>query len=133
LLKKDLLLYLSHPEDPLSELSLSAFIIGQLDKEAVLAALKEYQKKSEKEIAARKKQISEESEREVSCFSLIAIEHTLNILKINLDTVTKLINKIEINAQWDYSPIPFWRDEVFQNKKDLDSTTTTKKIAAKIS
>jgi len=112
LLRKNLLSYLSQPEDPLSELSVSIFVMGHLDKEAVLMALKEYQRKIKKEITSRRKLNSEEAEHGVSYSSLIAIEHTLNILKVNLNTVNKLINKIETDTQWDRSPIPFWRNEI---------------------
>jgi hypothetical protein len=82
--------YLSEPEEPLSELSLSIFVMGYLDTEEAVTALKKYQKKIKTELASRKKLDYEAIQSGVSYPNLIAIEHTYNILKVNLSTVKKL-------------------------------------------
>jgi DNA-binding PadR family transcriptional regulator len=111
LIRNNLLSYLSTPEDNLSELALAMMLVGYLDKDAVLKALKEYRSKAGKEIAIRKNlgsfDISEDAYvRE------IAIEHTLHILEINYKTVSQLIKRIEKDNQWDNFSVPWWRNEI---------------------
>lgn len=112
ILKYNLTSLLSNPEDPLTELSLAIFTMGNLDKGTVLLALKEYQRKINQELAARKKQNFEESQRGLPSYSIVAIEHIMDILKVNRKTVDKLIRKIETDEQWNIPPIPFWRDDI---------------------
>jgi DNA-binding PadR family transcriptional regulator len=113
LISKNLLSYLSTPENNLSELALSMMLVGYLDKDTVLKALNEYRSKAEEEIAVRKNlgsfDISEEA-----YIRQIAVEHTLNILEVNFNTVDQLIKRIEKDAQWGNFSVPWWRNEVFK-------------------
>ena len=112
-LRDHLISFLSAPEDPLSELSLAVYTMGHLDRDVVIGALREYQKKTEQEIAAREALIkSDAAEHNLSGANLVAIEHLLHISQVNLDTVTRLIEKVEAEPRWSTSPIPFWRDEI---------------------
>jgi DNA-binding PadR family transcriptional regulator len=113
LIRNNLLSYLSTPEDNLSELALSMMLIGYLDKETVLKELIEYHSKAGKEITVRKNlgafDISEEA-----YIRKIAIEHTLQILKVNFKTVERLIKRIEQDDQWGDFPIPWWRNQIIK-------------------
>jgi len=113
LIQKNVLSYISTPESNLTELALSMMLVGYLDKEIVLKALKEYSSKAEEEIALRKKLGSSEISEEVY-IGKIAVEHTLKILEVNLNTVNKLIKRIEKDTQWDSLHIPWWRDDYLQ-------------------
>jgi DNA-binding PadR family transcriptional regulator len=112
LLRGNIVSYLGQPEETLSELLLSILVINQLDRETVLMALKGYQNKMNKEIASRNKLNAEEMEHRITYINRISLEHTFNILNINLDTVNKLIKEIEMDTQWEPSPIPYWRNEI---------------------
>jgi DNA-binding PadR family transcriptional regulator len=112
LLRGNIVSYLGQPEETLSELLLSILVINQLDRETVLMALKGYQNTMNKEIASRNKLNAEEMEHRITYINRISLEHTFNILNINLDTVNKLIKEIEMDTQWEPSPIPYWRNEI---------------------
>lgn len=115
MIRKNLISYLSTPEDNLSELILSIILIGFLDKETVLKALKERRDKIEEEIAIRKKLDSKFKIAAESYTRQIVAEHTLKIQQINLKTVNELIKKAEIDTRWDSFPVPWWRDEYLQD------------------
>ncbi|MFC2070332.1 PadR family transcriptional regulator [Chloroflexota bacterium] len=130
LLKKNLLLYISEPkaEDTLSELVISTHLIGYLDRETVLKALKEYREKIEEEIEFRNSLHSSAGERRVSNNGKIIVEHVMDIIEVNLKTVNKLIRMAETDTQWDNFQVPFWRSaflENEQNKKGKKATTLT--------
>lgn len=120
LLKKNLMSYLSTPEDTLSELPLSLFLIGILDKAEVLKALKDYQTHQNKEVVLMEEMVESEKERGVPSSGLLAIEHILQVLKLNLDTVNKAIQQIESHADWSHPQIPFWRAEFNQQARSKD-------------
>ncbi len=65
-----------------------------------------------KEISSRKKLNAKEMEHRMTYINRISLKHTLNILNVNLDTVNKLIKEIEMDTQWEPSPIPYWRNEI---------------------
>jgi DNA-binding PadR family transcriptional regulator len=117
LLNKNLITYLSTPEDTLSELPLSLFLMSSLDKKQVLTALQEYREKQSDEINVMTGMIESERERGVPYSGLIAIEHILNVLKVNLATVNEVIRKVEADSQWCHHPLPFWRSEFSQKGK----------------
>jgi len=108
LIRNNLLSYLGTPENSLSELALAMMLVGYLDKETVLKALKEYRSKAGKEIAVRKNLGSFDITEE-AYIRKIAIEHTLHILEINYKTVNQLITKIEKDSQWGNLSVPWWR------------------------
>ncbi len=114
LLKKNLISYLSTPEDTLSELPLSLFLMGILDKTEVLKALKKYQSRQNKEVSLMEKMVEAEKKNGVPYSGLLAIEHILHVLKINLNTINKVIQQIESDADWSHPKIPFWRAEFNQ-------------------
>jgi DNA-binding PadR family transcriptional regulator len=114
LLQHNVLSYISTPESNLTELALSMMLVGYLDKEIVLKALKEYRSKAKEEIALRKKLGSSEISEDVY-IGKIAVEHTLKILEVNLDTVNKLIKRIEQDTQWANLDVPWWRDQYLQD------------------
>ena len=118
LLKKNLVTYLSTPEDTLSELPLSLFLMSILDKPLVLEALNQYQMHQKKEIKLMEEMVKAEKERGVPYAGQIAIEHILQVLKLNLDTVNRVIQQIESDSDWNHPQIPFWRAE-FNQKKNL--------------
>jgi DNA-binding PadR family transcriptional regulator len=105
LIRKNLLSYLSTPEDNLSELILSIILIGYLDKETVLKALNDYRSKVEEEIAIRKKLSSKFNIPEESYTRKIVAEHALNILEVNLNTINTLIKRVEMDTQWGNFPV----------------------------
>jgi DNA-binding PadR family transcriptional regulator len=117
LLQKNLITYLSTPEDTLSELPLALFLIGRLDQGQVLLALKKYQTKQAAEINEMLKMVESEKEKGVAYSGLLAIEHILNVLKDNLKTVDEVIRQVEVDSQWNHHPIPFWREEFNQRGK----------------
>jgi DNA-binding PadR family transcriptional regulator len=117
LLNNNLMTYLSTPEDTLSELPLSLFLMGSLDKDEVLEALKEYQTKQSEEIAVMVKMVESEKLRGVPYPGLLAIECILNVLKVNLNTINEVVRKIETGTEWSHHPIPFWRSEFNQQSK----------------
>lgn len=112
LVKFNLISLLSKPAEPLSEFSLGLFAVGNLDKETVLTALKKYRNEISRDIDIRKKLYAEEKERGVTYYHSITIEHTMEILKLNRNTASKLIEKLEADSEWSPAPIPFWRNEV---------------------
>ncbi len=116
LLKKSLTVYLSTPEDTLSELPLSLFLMGILDKPRVLEALKQYQLHQSKEINLMEEMVKAEKERGVPYAGQIAIEHILQVLKLNLETVNRVVQQIESDDDWSRPQIPFWRAEFNQKK-----------------
>jgi DNA-binding PadR family transcriptional regulator len=111
LLKKNLISYLSTPEDTLSELPLSLFLMGILDKAQVLKALKEYQSRQNKEVVLMEKMVEDEKENGIPYSGILAIENILHVLKINLNTVNKVIKQIEADTDWSHPQVPFWRAE----------------------
>jgi DNA-binding PadR family transcriptional regulator len=114
LIKRNVLSYIGTPESNLTELALSMMLIRYLDKDSVLEALQAYSFKASEEIALRKKLgTSDISEEEY--IGKIAVEHTLNILEVNFNTVNKLIKKIEKDTKWDKLSVPWWRDEYLQD------------------
>jgi DNA-binding PadR family transcriptional regulator len=113
LIQEHVFSYASTPESHLTELALSMMLIGHLDKEKVLKALKAYRSKAEEEIIIRKKLGSSEISEEVYV-GKIAVEHTLKILEVNLDTVNKLIQRIEKDTHWANFNVPWWRDQYLQ-------------------
>jgi len=116
LLKKSLTIYLKTPEDTLSELPLSLFLMGILEKPWVLEALKQYQIRQKKEINLMEEMVKAEKERGVPYAGQIAIEHILQVLKLNLNTVNKVMQQIESDGEWSRPQIPFWRAEFKQKK-----------------
>jgi DNA-binding PadR family transcriptional regulator len=126
LLKKNLMSYLSTPEDTLSELPLSLFLMGILDKDQVLKALKEYQARQNTEVTLMEKMVEAEKESGVHYSGILAIEHILQVLKLNLETISKVVQQIESDADWTCPQIPFWRAEFNQQilpaKKSVPST-----------
>jgi DNA-binding PadR family transcriptional regulator len=111
LLKKNLISYLSTPEDTLAELPLSLFLMGILDKAQVLKALKEYQSLQNKEVALMEKMVAAERENGVPYSGILAIENIWHVLKINLSTIEQVIRQIEADTDWSQPRIPFWRAE----------------------
>jgi DNA-binding PadR family transcriptional regulator len=122
LLKKSLISFLSTPEDTLSELPLSLFLMGLLDKAQVLKALKEYHAHQNTEVALMEKMVKSEKERGIHYSGVLAIEHILQVLKLNLDTISKVIQQIECDANWTPPQVPFWREEF-----NLQAQPSTKK------
>jgi len=117
LLKKSLTVYLSMPEDTLSELPLSMFLMGILDKPQVLEALKQYQMRQNSEITLMEEMVKAEKERGVPYAGQLAIEHILQVLKLNLDTVNRVVQQIDSDGDWSHPQIPFWRAEFNQKKR----------------
>jgi DNA-binding PadR family transcriptional regulator len=113
LIRNNVLSYFNTPESNLTELALSMMLVGYLDKETVLKALKEYRDKAEEEITLRKKLGSSEISKELY-IGKIAVKYTLKILEVNLATVNELINKIGKDTQWTNLHVPWWRDEYLQ-------------------
>ena len=114
-LKKNLGSCLSIPEDTLSELSLAFLLMGHLDKDEVLEALKAYRHTIKEEIAIITEMHDLETKQGVSYSGLIAVEYMLNVIKVNLKTVNELIEVINADPDWGHATIPFWRNEVFQS------------------
>jgi DNA-binding PadR family transcriptional regulator len=114
LIRKNVLSYIRTPESNLTELALSMMLVGYLDKEIVIKALKEYSSKAKKEIGLRKK-LGSSGISEKAHVGKIAIEHTLNILEVNFNTVNKLIKSIEKDPKLDNLSVPWWRDEYIQD------------------
>jgi DNA-binding PadR family transcriptional regulator len=117
LLNKNLIAYLSTPEDTLSELPLSLFLMGLLDKEQVLQALKIYHSKQAAEIDLMEKMLEEEQDLPVPYSGHLAVNHIQTVLKANLETVDEVIKNIETDTQWNHHPLPFWRLEFNRQKK----------------
>ena len=116
ILKRNLMLYISFPEDALTNLVLSLMLICYLGKEEALKALEAYRDKIKVEIATRKKLLSS-GERSVSFTHDIAAKHVLNMEKVNLKTVNELIESLEANPQCKNFPIPWWKDEFHRKDK----------------
>jgi DNA-binding PadR family transcriptional regulator len=114
LIRNNVLSYITAPEDNLTELALSLMLVGYLDKEIVLKALTEYRAKAEEEIVRRKKLGSSEISDE-EYLGKILVEHTLNILEVNYNTINKLKKAIEKDAKWDKLSVPWWRHEYLQD------------------
>jgi DNA-binding PadR family transcriptional regulator len=111
-LRKNLGLYLSKPEDTLSELPLAFFMMGHLDKDEVLNALREYIREVEGEIAIRTEMNDALRKKGVAPADIIAVEYILNILIVNLKTVNEIIEIIKTDPNWNHVPISFYRDEI---------------------
>jgi DNA-binding PadR family transcriptional regulator len=126
ILKKNLITYLSTPEDTLSELPLSLFLMGILDKDQVLKALKDYQTHQKTEVSLTERMVESEKERGVPSSGLLAIEHILQVLKLNLNTVSQVIQQIESDSAWEHPQIPFWRAEFNQQAKPARPETRSK-------
>ncbi len=114
-IRKSLISCLSTPEDNLSELVLSLFLLGFLDKDAVLAALKEYREKLEKEIATSRRLSAQIKIPEEFYTRKIVAEHTLKILLVNLDTINALLRRVEKDDHWTGFQVPWWRSEYLQD------------------
>lgn len=114
LVRKNLLSFLSAPEDNLSELALSVMLVGLLDKNSVIQALYEYREKAGEEIKVRKKlHLADIGDTYIQ---KITTEHTLNILEVNYNTAGKLIRWIEEDSRWSNLSIPWWRNEISKDK-----------------
>ncbi|OGN96893.1 MAG: hypothetical protein A2Z77_00410 [Chloroflexi bacterium RBG_13_51_36] len=111
-LRENLGVYLSKPEDTLSELPLAFFMMGHLDKDEVLNALKKYIHDVKGEIAYRIEMNDALREKGVAATDIIAVEYILNILKVNLKTVNEIIEIVQADPNWNPVPIPFFRDEI---------------------
>ncbi len=109
--------FLSTPEEPLSEMGAALLMLGHLDKDTALNALKELKIKLEEEIAQRKIFNSKEKENDSSYAGLIAVKRALNVLKVDLETVKAVLEKAESDNAWNLYPAPFWRNEVDLNHK----------------
>jgi DNA-binding PadR family transcriptional regulator len=119
-LKKNLLSYLSTPEDTISELQLSLFLMGLLEKDQVLNALKEYKSKQAAEIDLMEQMVKEEKLRGVPYSGMLSIGHILRELKSNLKTANAVIRGIRKETGWDHRPVPFWRTEFSQQRNSGD-------------
>ena len=126
LLKQNLILYISSPEDALTNLVLSLMLIRYLDKKEVLKALDEYRDKIKVDIATRKKILSSAEKDDDSSTRRISAKHILNMHKVNLKTVNELIESLEANPQYKTFPIPWWRDEFLQNEKTRKNARNVK-------
>jgi DNA-binding PadR family transcriptional regulator len=113
--RKSLISYLNTPEDNLSELVISILLLGFVDKETVLDALKEYREKVQKEIATSRKLSARTRIPEEFYTRRIVAEHTLNILLVNLKTVNELIARVEVDTRWQDFQVPWWRNEYLQD------------------
>jgi DNA-binding PadR family transcriptional regulator len=113
LIKNNLISYLSTPEDNLSEMALSMILVGYLDKQTVLKALKEYRDKAGKEITIRKN-LGSFDITEGAYVRQITLEHTLNILEVNYKTANQLIKRIEKDGSWGNFSVPWWRDDLLK-------------------
>jgi DNA-binding PadR family transcriptional regulator len=116
LLKKTLLSYFNSPENYFSELVLSTILIGHLDRENVLQAIKNYRDKIKEAICVREKFISS-ADIEESSLRRIITANTLNILKANLKTANELVKIASDNTEWSSFTAPWWRNEYLQGKK----------------
>lgn len=120
-IRKNLISCLSTPEDNLSELVLSLLLLGFLDKETVLTALKEYREKLEKEIAiSRSLSLKVKIPEEFYTRQIVA-RHTLNILLVNLETVKELIKQVEKDSHWKNFQVPWWRNEYLQDGESAEN------------
>jgi DNA-binding PadR family transcriptional regulator len=117
LLKQNLMLCLSAPEDPLTNLVLSLMLICYLDKAEAVKALIEYREKIKVDIATRKKLLSAVDQDSSPFTRLISARHILNMNRVNLKTVDELIVSLEANPQCKNFPIPWWRNDYLQNEK----------------
>ena len=61
--------------------------------------------------------IESEKKRGVPYSGLIAIEHILNVLKVNLATVNEVISQVEADSHWYHHPLPFWKSEFSKQQK----------------
>jgi len=117
-LKKGMLSVLSEPQDPFTELQVALTVMGyllsagDLDKDTALSTLKDYRGKIKKAIATGKRMLSEESDNLVADYALMGIQGSHRRLRNDLVEVDQFIAKLERTSQWDYSPIPFWRNDV---------------------
>jgi DNA-binding PadR family transcriptional regulator len=117
LLRETLISLLSNPEDTLSELTLSALLINHLDSESILKALNNYNIEINRQIRIRKKLLKEEEDRGVSYTGLIALNHNLRVLKVNLKTVNELIDSIAKDTRTEHYPVPFWIRDIVENEE----------------
>jgi hypothetical protein len=88
-----------------------------LDRESALKALKEHKAKLEKEITQREKMCSEDEQNGAYYSNLIAVEHALDMLKVDLKAVKAILQKAESDQDWNLTPIPFWRNQVTGDDK----------------
>ncbi len=127
LLQKNLVSYLSTPEDTLSELPLSLFLLGLLDKDQVLQGLNKYKSQLDTEIDLMEKMVEEEKRRGIPYSGLISIEYILKVLKLNSKTAKQVIRQTESDTEWSHRPVPFWRAEFnrrtnSENKPENDNS-----------
>jgi len=115
MIRKSLISYLNTPEDNLSELVLSILLVGFVDRETVLKALREYREKLQKEIDVSRKLSARAKIPEEFYTRQIVARHTLEILMVNLKTVDELISRIEADSRWQDFQVPWWRNEYLQD------------------
>ena len=77
-----------------------------------MSTLKSYLGEIKKVIATGKRMLSEESDQLVADYVLMGVQDSLRRLKNDLTEVDQFIGKLEKTSQWEYSPIPFWRNEI---------------------
>ena len=122
MIRKSLISYLNTPEDNLSELVLSIMLVGFINKDAALQALKEYRDKIAKEITTSQELGKKITIPEELYTRRIVAEHTLKTLKLNLETTDRLIQMVEADTGWGSFPVPWWRDEFLRNGEPADET-----------
>ncbi|MBN1190275.1 MAG: PadR family transcriptional regulator [Dehalococcoidales bacterium] len=115
MIRKSLISYLNTPEDNLSELVLSILLLGFVDKETVIEALKEYRQKIRNEIDISRKLSTRSKIPDEFYTRKIVARHTLDILLVNLKTVNELIDRVEADNRWQDFQVPWWRNEYLQD------------------
>jgi DNA-binding PadR family transcriptional regulator len=128
LIKKNLIDYLTNPQEVLTELLLSIILIGYLDKETALKTLKEHQVKNEEAIAVGKALRKSKKQTDESHIREISIEYILYTLQVNRKTVDTLMKTVETEPRWADSLIPWWRDEFPSDKKTRKKTQRIKSL-----
>jgi DNA-binding PadR family transcriptional regulator len=126
LIKRNLVFWLTNPQEVLTELLLSIILIGYLDKETALKTLKEHQTKTEEAIAVGKALRNLKKQTEESHIRKISIEYILNTLQVNRKTVETLMKTVETEPRWADSLVPWWRDEFLSDKKTRKKIQRTK-------
>ena len=108
---KNLTNYLVYSPEILSELIFPINLIGHLDKETAMKALKEHQEITKKAIATSNALRKATENAGESPIRKISIDYTLKTLRVNKKIVDLLIKVIEDEPHWADSPIPWWRHE----------------------
>jgi DNA-binding PadR family transcriptional regulator len=129
LIKRNLVFWLTNPQEVLTELLLSIILIGYLDKETALKTLKEHQVKTEEAITVGKALRKSKKQTDDSHIRKISIEYILNTLQVNRKTVETLMKTVETEPQWADSLVPWWRDEFLSDKKTRKKIQRTKSHA----